>query len=199
MMKSKRFRALLKRRRLSKPEEVREEEEGPSPYRAVIIGYGPIGRTLVRLLLENEVEPSIIDLNFEAVQSAKRHGIPAVYGDATQPDTLREAETHLAGTLILSSSNLTGSAEVIRLARQMNPKIRVLARVGYVAELKAIKQAGADVVFSGEGEVSLALTTAVLRQLGAGGEQIDRERERVRKELVDLQTSDEGAATPAGK
>jgi CPA2 family monovalent cation:H+ antiporter-2 len=164
----------------------------------VIIGYGPIGRTLVRLLLENEVEPSIIDLNFEAVQSAKRQGIPAVYGDATQPDTLREAETHLAGTLILSSSNLTGSAEVIRLARQMNPKIRVLARVGYVAELKAIKQAGADVVFSGEGEVSLALTTAVLRQLGAGGEQIDRERERVRKELVDLQTSDENAAAPAG-
>jgi CPA2 family monovalent cation:H+ antiporter-2 len=198
MMKSKRLRAMLKPRRLSKPEEVREEEEGPSPYRAVIIGYGPIGRTLVRLLLENEVEPSIIDLNFEAVQSAKRQGIPAVYGDATQPDTLREAETHLAGTLILSSSNLTGSAEVIRLARQMNPKIRVLARVGYVAELKAIKQAGADVVFSGEGEVSLALTTAVLRQLGAGGEQIDRERERVRKELVDLQTSDENAAAPAG-
>jgi CPA2 family monovalent cation:H+ antiporter-2 len=198
MMKSKRLRAMLKPRRLSKPEEVREEEEGPSPYRAVIIGYGPIGRTLVRLLLENEVEPSIIDLNFEAVQSAKRQGIPAVYGDATQPDTLREAETHLAGTLILSSSNLTGSAEVIRLVRQMNPKIRVLARVGYVAELKAIKQAGADVVFSGEGEVSLALTTAVLRQLGAGGEQIDRERERVRKELVDLQTSDEKAAAPAG-
>jgi CPA2 family monovalent cation:H+ antiporter-2 len=198
MMKSKRLRAMLKPRRLSKPAEVREEEEGPSPYRAVIIGYGPIGRTLVRLLLENEVEPSIIDLNFEAVQSAKRRGIPAIYGDATLPDTLREAETHLAGTLILSSSNLTGSAEVIRLARQMNPKIRVLARVGYVAELKAIKQAGADVVFSGEGEVSLALTTAVLRQLGAGGEQIDRERERVRKELVDLQTSDEKAAAPAG-
>jgi CPA2 family monovalent cation:H+ antiporter-2 len=199
MMRSKRLRAALTRRRLSKPEEVREEEEGPSPYRAVIIGYGPIGRTLVRLLLENEVEPSIIDLNFEAVQSAKKQGIPAVYGDATQPDTLREAETHLAGTLILSSSNLTGSAEVIRLARQMNPKIRVLARVGYVAELKAIKQAGADVIFSGEGEVSLALTTAVLRQLGAGGEQIDRERERVRKELVELQSSDENATAHAAK
>jgi CPA2 family monovalent cation:H+ antiporter-2 len=198
MLKSKKLRKLLKRRRGVKPEEVREEEEGPSPYRAVIIGYGPIGRTLVRLLRENEVEPSIIDLNFEAVQAAKRQGIPAVYGDATQPDALHEAATHLAGTLILSSSNLHGSAEVIRLARQMNPKIRVLARVGYVAELKAIKQAGADVIFSGEGEVALALTTAVLRELGASAEQIDRERDRVRLELVEIQAPDVDTAARAG-
>ena len=47
-----------------------------------------------------------------------------------------------------------------------------------------MKKAGADVVFSGEGEVALALTVAVLNELGASGEQIDRERERVRRELL---------------
>ena len=161
------------RRRTHKLDDHEPEDDTPSPYRAVIIGYGPIGRTLVRLLLENEVEPTVIDLNFEAVQLARRQGIKAVYGDTTQPDTLREAQTALSGTLILSASNLTGSAEVIRLARLLNPKIRVLARVGYVAELRALRNAGADVVFSGEGEVALALTTAMLGELGATGEQID--------------------------
>lgn len=177
---------LKKRRRPQIDDDQQPDDDTPSPYRAVIIGYGPIGRTLVRLLRENEVEPTVIDLNFEAVQLARRQGIAAVYGDTTQPDTLKEANTALSGTLILSASNLTGSAEVIRLARLLNPNIRVLARVGYVAELRALKNAGADVVFSGEGEVALALSTAVLRELGATGEQIDRERERVRKELVEI-------------
>ncbi len=177
---------LKRRRRTHKVDDQQPEDDTPSPYRAVIIGYGPIGRTLVRLLRENEVEPTVIDLNFEAVQLARRQGIAAVYGDTTQPDTLKEANTALSGTLILSASNLNGSAEVIRLARLLNPKIRVLARVEYVTELRSLKNSGADVVFSGEGEVALALSTAVLRELGATGEQIDRERERVRKELVEI-------------
>ncbi len=189
VMRNERLRRWFQKRNTAWLEE-HLEEDGPSPYRAVIIGYGPIGRTLVTLLRENEVEPSVIDLNFRAVQAAKEKGVPAVYGDATQPSTLREAGVHLAGTLVLSSSNLNGTAEVIRLARQMNPKIRVLVRVGYVAEVRAVKNAGADLVISGEGEVALELTAAVLRELGASGEQIDRERERVRKEYIELPVAD---------
>ena len=43
---------------------------------------------------------------------------------------------------------------------------------------------------SGEGEVALALTEAILRRLGATPDQIDRERERVR---IDLTGGDAGA------
>jgi CPA2 family monovalent cation:H+ antiporter-2 len=180
------------RRRLA--DDAKDEADEPSPYRTVIVGYGPIGRTLVRLLRENEVEPSVIDLNFEAIQTAKSQGIPAIYGDAMQPDILRQAETHLAGTLVLSSSNMHGIAEVTRIARRLNPKIRVLARVGYVSELRTVKRAGADMVFSGEGEVALALSTAVLQELGASPEQIDRERARVRKELTEVPAPSETAS-----
>ena len=42
-----------------------------------------------------------------------------------------------------------------------------------------LRSAGAEQVFSGEGEVALAMTEAVLRRLGATPEQIDRERARV--------------------
>ncbi len=194
VLQNERLREFFKpRRRLA--DDKHNEEDEPSPYRTVIVGYGPIGRTLVRLLRENEVEPSVIDLNFEAVQSAKREGIPAVYGDAMQPNILREAETHLAGTLVLSSSNMHGIAEVTKLARRLNPKIRVLARVGYVSEMRNVKRAGADMVFSGEGEVAIAMTAAVLEELGASGEQIDRERARVRKELVEIQVSETASAS----
>ena len=76
-----------------------------------------------------------------------------------------------------------GSDEAIRLAREINPDIRVLARANYLREIPALRRAGADVVFSGEGEVALTMTEFLLRQLGASEEQIDRQRARIREEL----------------
>ena len=68
-----------------------------------------------------------------------------------------------------------GTSEVIRLARELNPRVLIFARSTYLREQPALREAGADVVFSGEGEVALAMTEFLLRQLGATPEQIDRE------------------------
>jgi hypothetical protein len=75
------------------------------------------------------------------------------------------------------------SQEAIRLARDLNPKIRIFARAAYLGEISALRQAGADAVFSGEGEVALVMTEFLLRQLGAKPEQVDLERDRIREEL----------------
>lgn len=56
-------------------------------------------------------------------------------------------------------------------------------RTAYLRENDELIAAGADRVFSGEGEVALAMTESILRDLGAVPEQIDRERQRVREEL----------------
>lgn len=55
--------------------------------------------------------------------------------------------------------------------------------MAYLGEVAALRQAGADAVFSAEGEVALAMTEFMLRQLRATPEQVDRERERIRLEL----------------
>ena len=105
-----------------------------------------------------------------------------------------------AASLVLSSSGMRGSEEVIRLARELNPAIRVLARSAYVRELPALRRAGSEVVVSGEGEVALALTEAILRRLGATAEQIDRERDRVRADLATGQEKGDprgGTGSPA--
>jgi CPA2 family monovalent cation:H+ antiporter-2 len=164
-------------------------EPGPVPqadpdHRAVVVGHGPVGRTVCRLLRENDIEPTVIEMNVDTVRALREQGVPAVYGDAIHPDTLKEAGVATAGTLILSSAGMHGSTEVIRLARVMNPGVRVFGRTAYVREMAALRSCGAEVVFSGEGEVALALTVALLRELGATPEQIDRERDRVRGELL---------------
>jgi CPA2 family monovalent cation:H+ antiporter-2 len=83
---------------------------------------------------------------------------------------------------------MPASAEVIRLARELNPTIRILVRSAYVREIPPLYQAGAERVFSGEGEVALAFTEAILRTLGATPDQIDQERDRVHRDLFDKPT-----------
>jgi monovalent cation:H+ antiporter-2, CPA2 family len=96
---------------------------------------------------------------------------------------LQAAGIERSGTLFLSSSSIATVEEVIRLARELNPNIRVVARAAYLRERNSLLKAGATEVFAGEGEVSLAMAEAVLRELGATAEQIDRERDRVRAEI----------------
>lgn len=160
-----------------------ETEEEPPTQKAIVVGYGPVGRTLVRLLQENGVAATIIELNLDTVHRLREHGIHAIYGDATHHQTVTEAGASQALAFILSSSGMSGSAEAIRLVREANPQIKVFARATYLREIPALRQAGADVVFSGEGEVALAMTESLLRSLGATGEQVDRERDRIREEL----------------
>jgi CPA2 family monovalent cation:H+ antiporter-2 len=160
---------------------------GPPPdprHRAVVVGYGPVGRTLAGLLRANGVMPTVIELNLETVTRLRAEGLPAVYGDANHPETLRLAGLDRAGTLVLSPSGLHGGEEVIRVARVVHPGVRILVRSAYLRERAALRKAGADAVFAGEGEVALAMAEAVLTGLGATPEQIDRERARLRADLL---------------
>ena len=107
----------------------------------------------------------------------------AIYGDATRPETLEAAGVEKAGSLVLGSAGMANSAEVIRIARTMNPGVRVLARAQYLRDVPSLKDAGANRVYSGEGEVALAFIEDILDTLGATPEQIDRERARAHREL----------------
>jgi len=172
--------------RINKPAESVPGEPNPEAdprYRAVVVGYGPVGQTLVRLLRENGIEPSVVEMNLDTVRKLCDEKIHAVYGDATHLDTLKQAGIEKAASLILTSSGMTGAEEAVRAARELNPDVRVLARSSYLRERAELYRAGANIVFAGEGEIALAMSESILRGLGASAEQIDRERERVRAEL----------------
>ncbi len=152
-------------------------------HRAVVIGFGPTGRTVVRLLRDNGIEPTVIELNMDAVRALREDGVDAIYGDATRPETLEASGVARAASLILGSAGMANSAEVIRAARGLNPHVRVLARAPYLRDVPALKEAGANSVYSGEAEVALAFIEDILDRIGATPEQIDRERARAHAEL----------------
>jgi CPA2 family monovalent cation:H+ antiporter-2 len=150
--------------------------------RAVVVGYGPTGRTVSRLLRENQIQPTVIELNMDTVRTLRQEGVSAVYGDARDPETLVTAGIRHAATLIVSGAD-DSAPELIRIARELNPGVHVFARGAYLRDVPQLRGAGAEHVFSGEGEVALAMTEAVLRRMGATPDQIDRERQRLHGEL----------------
>ena len=172
----------------------RRETDAPASivdaaHRAIVVGYGPTGRTVSRLLRENGFEVAVVDLNVNTVRELREQGVTAVYGDATHRDTLVQAGASNTDNLILTSAGMADGREAIRNAKEINPRIHVLARTLYLRELPALEDAGAEVV-SAEGEVGLALTGMILHRLGATPDQIDRERDRVRSELRPAQAAD---------
>lgn len=173
----------------AKPRTTREADAvaGTVPVsrdRAIVVGYGPTGRNLARLLGENGIDPVIVELNLNTVRQLNAEGTSAIYGDATRVDTLKGAGVEGAIAFILTSAGMEGSDEAIRLARELNPELSIIARAAYLRDIPALRRAGADAVFSGEGEIALNMTEHMLHKLGATPEQIDRERERVRSELL---------------
>ncbi len=153
--------------------------------RAIVIGHGPTGRTVARLLRENGISPTVVELNINVVRELREQGMSAVYGDASHTDTLVSAGLPHASTLIVSGAD-TGSPGIIQCARSINPTAHIFVRSQYLRDVPPLRNAGAEQVFAGEGEVALAMTEAVLRRLGATPDQIDRERARVREELMPL-------------
>lgn len=151
-------------------------------HRAVVVGYGPVGRTLARILEENGMAVAVIEMNIDTVQALLAEGKAAVYGDAAQREILRSAGIEKAEGLIISASGIPAEA-VVQAARDLNPKIRILTRAAYLRDSAALRRAGANAVFAGEGEIALSMSAFLMRELGATDEQIDRERRRVRTEL----------------
>jgi CPA2 family monovalent cation:H+ antiporter-2 len=159
------------------------ETEMVSSHRAVVVGYGPIGKAVTRLLRERGIEPTIIEMNIDTHKSLRAKGYRAVYGDANQREVLEQAGVARAASFILSTSGSAGASEAIRIARELNPRIHVVSRVDYLNQAETLRTAGADEIFAGEGEVALAMTDSILRKLGATPEQLDEERARIRTEL----------------
>lgn len=154
-------------------------DEEPS---TILVGYGPVGRMLTRLLRENHIEVVVIELNYQTVQQLQAQRIRAVHGDAAQAEILVQAGMQHARSLIFTASGTPPEA-VIRLAKELNPEAIVLARSSYVAEAEQLRNAGAHIIVTAEAEVALAMTERVLVGLGATPEQLDRERSRVRRSL----------------
>ena len=155
------------------------------PRRSILVGYGPVGRIVHRLLTERGADVTVVDLNLETVRELREGGVKAVYGDVLRAGTLDEAGIATAATLVLSA-DVDEAAEIVRQARLLNPELRVLARCAHLRDAVALRDAGASVVAAGEAEVGVALAEAVTAGDSLDPVQASAQRDALRARLYDV-------------
>jgi len=151
---------------------------------AIVVGYGPVGRTVTRLLTECGINPLIIETNVEAVLELQQRGQQALFGDATQSDILQAAGITSSAYLIVTVPHADISLRIIQVAREAAPMIRVLTRASYINQHEAFAQAGAVIIRYDEVESAAALAEALLRDIDVPSERIDALVSSVRRELA---------------
>ena len=148
-------------------------------HRVILVGYGPCGQILGHILADYDVEIVVLEMNIDTVNRLVEAGVPALHGDARQRTILKLAGAEKAKAIIITSS-AAPAGEIASAVRGLNPSISIMAYTTYTRNAQALRRSGAESVFSGEEEVALSMTGALLRGLGATEEQVARERAAAR-------------------
>ncbi|MDX1503261.1 MAG: cation:proton antiporter, partial [Thermoanaerobaculia bacterium] len=135
----------------------------------VVAGFGLNGRNLARVLGAAGAPYRVVDADGRKVRMGRAAGEPMLFGDATRPEILRRAGVETAQVAVFALSDPRASLTAVRAARELNPSLFVIARTRRVADIEALRQAGADEVVAEEFETSLEIVTLVLRRLHVPG------------------------------
>ncbi|HEV8378768.1 MAG TPA: cation:proton antiporter [Tepidisphaeraceae bacterium] len=158
-----------------------EIEKSDKPV-AVIVGYGPVGRTVDSLIRKKGLETIIVDLNLDTVQSLTRDGRLALYGDAFNIEVMHQALAR-ATHLVISLPHRANRAPLIAATKLINPQIKIFVRAHYIAEREELNQAGADHAVYEEAEAAVALARMVLLDQGADRDTVRDETTRIREQF----------------
>lgn len=138
-------------------------KEGVTPSRkALVVGYGPIGKEVSKTLEQMEMTPVIIDLNVDTVTHLIQKNRQAVYGEASHPHILESAHIDTASLLVITIPDDKAMMRIVKIARQLHPDLPILARVRHKSLSSSLKELKVDFV-CGEEEAIKAFRSALHR------------------------------------
>jgi voltage-gated potassium channel len=110
----------------------------------IVCGFGRLGKTLTEELAGRHLPFVVIEQEATLVADAADLGYLFVTGDATEEDVLQEAGVRRAKTLIVALRSDADNVFLTLTARNLNPKLRIIARGEQPPTEKKLLQAGAD-------------------------------------------------------
>ena len=131
----------------------------------IVIGYGTKGRSAVRTLAESGTATEsivVVDLRPEAAGDANAAGLAAVTGDGTRREVLRRAEIGSARQVVIAVDRDDTAVLITLSARQLNPRVTIVAAVREEENQDLLRLSGADqvVVSAGAAGQLLAISAA---------------------------------------
>ncbi|MEM6448892.1 MAG: NAD-binding protein [Cyanobacteria bacterium P01_D01_bin.105] len=112
----------------------------------IICGYGRMGQMLAKKLKEDHQKFIILDKDTERVEDAQEHGYLVYLGDASDEEDLHAVGISRARVLATVLPSDAVNVFISLTARELNPRITVIARGTLPSSEKKLRLAGADQV-----------------------------------------------------
>ncbi|WP_245215970.1 cation:proton antiporter domain-containing protein [Pararoseomonas baculiformis] len=120
----------------------------------VVIGYGRVG-CLVAHGLREAGRPVLVFEDAETtIASARTDGVPAVLGNAADPEVLAAANLSAARRLFVTVPEAFEAGQVVEQARALNRDLEITARAHSDAAAEHLQRLGADHIVLSEREVA---------------------------------------------
>ncbi len=146
----------------------------------VVVGYGRVGQTLVRMLYFQGYQVLVIDSNEAALQTLRERQIPYLFGDASSLLVLEKAQLHRAKALAIALPDPIATRLTLNRALSLVPELDVTVRAHVKDEIEALYQLGAQEVVQPEFEAALEMGAHMLLQLGDSAYEVQQVVQRYR-------------------
>ncbi|MEX2182091.1 MAG: YbaL family putative K(+) efflux transporter [Gemmatimonadaceae bacterium] len=132
----------------------------------LIVGYGRVGRRIGEALLARSIPIVVAEENREIVERLRAQGVPAVSGNAAEPDVMIQAHVARARALVIAMPDAAAARAMIDTAHKLRPDIVTIVRTHSDDEATLLRQIiGPGAVLMGEEELANGMTQSVLTHL----------------------------------
>jgi len=134
--------------------------------RALIVGFGRVGRLVAAMLDVHRVPWLAVDLEAENVVEGRRAGHPVYFGDVTNPLFLRSCGIATANAVIVTMHKSSAVDAVVDAVKAERTDVALVARARDADHARALYRRGVTDAVPETIEASLQLSEAVLVDLG---------------------------------
>jgi CPA2 family monovalent cation:H+ antiporter-2 len=139
---------------------------------AVLCGYGRVGSVIAQALARRGFTFVVIEQNRQVIEDLRRHGVPALFGDAANPRLLDRANLAHARLLVIAIPDPLATRQIVDYARRINPQLSIVARTHSHSEWHVLREMGVDEVVLGEQELALEMARYALRRFGVSSAEV---------------------------
>lgn len=128
----------------------------------ILCGFGRVGQSMSRVLVEQGHEFVAVDLDPTRVRSARSAGLPVIYGDSSDEEVLEKIGLEHASVVVITFADPAVAIGIVRAVRALRTDVPILVRAQDDARLQDLLAAGATEVVPETFEASVMLAAHAL-------------------------------------
>jgi CPA2 family monovalent cation:H+ antiporter-2 len=134
---------------------------------AVVCGYGRVGRLIGPALERRGFRYVVITQQRDEIDRLRAHGVPAIFGDAANPEVLRMAHVETARLVIVATSDPSETRLIVDRVNGLHPGVDFVVRTHSDTEAARLRAVSPKIqAIHGERELAVQMARYALRRFG---------------------------------